>query len=197
MSDANGVPYVIQSELVGLGVPYLGLLPLCESWFNDLATSRTLGVDWHPITTQMKGRYLNDMLTSSEPTFVIHERSTGTPVGLCGLDKINQEDATAEFSIIVGDTSFRGRGIGTEATRLTLLYAFDVLGLHNVWLQVSSNNPGAIRAYEKAGFRHIGVRRESVRVGRKLIDDVYMDAIADDFEPSALSSLLHPPKEAR
>lgn len=194
--DATGLPFVIVGERVVLGVPYQELLPLCERWFNNFETSRTLGVNWHPITTRMKGRYLDSMLTSEEPTFVIHERETRAPVGLCGLDAINVEDGTAEFSIVIGDRSFQGRGLGTEAARLTLEYAFDVLGLHNVWLQVSANNPAAIRAYEKAGFRHIGLRRQSVRVGRAYIDDVYMDAIASDFEPSALARLLHPPEEA-
>jgi diamine N-acetyltransferase len=194
--DATGQPFIITGTHVALGVPYRDLLPLCERWFNDLETSRTLGVNWHPITTKVKGRYLDQMLVSDQPPFVVHDLDTLTPVGLCGLDDINHVDSTAEFSIVIGDRGFQGKGIGTEATRLTLQYAFDVLGLYNIWLQVSANNPAAIRVYEKAGFKHIGIRRKSVRVGREYLDDVYMDAIADDFEPSELALLLHPPEEA-
>jgi diamine N-acetyltransferase len=194
--DVAGAPFIIFGERVALGVPYRELVPLCERWFNDLETTRTLGVNWHPIPSRAKGRYLDRILASEEPTFVIYERESRTPVGMCGLDDVNHEDGTAEFSIVIGDRGFHGRGLGTEATRLTLEYAFDVLGLHNVWLQVSANNPGAIRAYEKAGFRRIGIRRESVRIGRAYLDDVYMDAVATDFQPSALARLLHPPEEA-
>ena len=61
------------------------------------------------------------------------------------------------FGILVGQR--RGRGLGTEATRLTLDWAFHVLGLHNVMLEVLPANAPAIRAYEAAGFRRIGVRR--------------------------------------
>jgi diamine N-acetyltransferase len=195
-ADPRGIPLLATSDRIGLGVPHRDILPACERWFNDIETSRTLGVNWHPLTTQMKGRYLDDMLTSDEPAFVIYEISSMEPIGLSGLDHVDEKHGTAEFSIVVGEKAFRGRGLGTEATILTLQYAFDVIGLFNVWLQVSSNNPGAIRAYEKAGFKQIGVRRRSVRAGRVIIDDVYMDAIADDFEPSGLSRLLHPPKEA-
>lgn len=195
--DQYGVPYIASNARILLGVPNRDILPLCERWFNDLQTSRTLGVNWHPLNTQIKGRFLDEMLTSGDPAFMIYERESETPVGLCGLSDINDEDGTAEFSIVIGEKASWGKGIGTEATRLTLQYAFDVLGLYNVWLQVTSNNPGGIRAYEKAGFRRIGVRRKSVRVGREIIDDFYMDAIADDFEPSAFATLMHPPEETR
>lgn len=181
---------MIGSERIEFRPLSADLLPLVERWYNDLETSRTLGVDWHPISTRQKFQHLDELLLSNDPQFAIHDRATGAAIGICGLDDINSDNGTAEFSILIGDASFRGSGYGTEATRLLLAYAFDVLRLNNVWLQVSSNNPGAIRAYEKAGFKLIGIRRESVRVGRDLIDDVYMDAIATDFEPSCLDELM-------
>lgn len=195
---------MISGERIELRPLSAGLLPLVERWYNDLETSRTLGVDWRPISTRRKMRHLDDLLRSSDPHFAVHDLASGTAIGICGLDHVNIRNGTAEFSILIGDGSFRGAGYGTEATRLLLAYAFDVLGLNNVWLQVSSNNHGAIRAYEKAGFRTIGIRRESVLIGRQLIDDVYMDAIASDFERSELDTLMqtgastllrHPPEE--
>ena len=72
--------------------------------------------------------------------------------------------------------------IGTEATRLMLGYAFDVLGLHNVQLTVHASNPGALRAYERAGFtaHRRATRRVSSSAGGATTR-IYMDAIADDF----------------
>lgn len=196
-TDPSGMPLFARGERVALGPISRELLPLMERWFNDLRVSRTLGVSWHPITSQIKERYLDEMLVSQEPAFVVYELETMQPVGLTGLDHIDRNHDTAEFSIVLGEPSVWGKGLGTEAARLTLEYGFDVLGIYNIWLQVSANNPGAIRAYEKAGFKRIGSRRRSVRVGRELVDDIYMDAIADDFEPSALHRIMHPPEESR
>lgn len=196
-TDPSGSPYFAIGNRVALGTLNGGMLPLCERWFNDLRVARTLGVNWRPLTSRIKSRYIHDMLTSPNPTFTVYELDTIQPVGITGLDDINNEHGTAEFSIVIGEPSVWGEGLGAEATRLTLGYAFDVLGLYNVWLQVSANNPGAVRAYEKAGFKTIGVRRRSVRIGRELFDDVYMDAIADDFEPSTLHRVMHPPEESR
>lgn len=193
----SGTPFLARGEHVALGVLTADVLPLCERWFNDLRVSRTLGVNWHPLTTQIKGRHLDTILTSESPSLIVYELEAMQPIGLTGLDNIDSAHGTAEFSIVIGEPSAWGKGLGTEVTRLMLAYSFDVLGLYNVWLQVSANNPGAIRAYEKAGFKVIGVRRRSVRIGRELLDDVYMDAVAGDFEPSTLHRVMHPPEESR
>jgi len=60
-------------------------------------------------------------------------------------------------------------------------YAFNALGLHNVMLETFSYNERAIRAYTRAGFREMGRRRESARVGGRAYDDVYMDCLSTDF----------------
>ena len=193
----SGNPYFAIGDRVALGTLTSGMLPLCERWFNDLRVARTLGVNWHPITNSITRRHIDEMLASTNSTFTVYELDTMQPVGITRLEDINFEHGTAEFSIVIGEPSVWGNGLGSEATGLTLSYAFDVLGLYNVWLQVSANNPAAVRAYEKAGFKTIGVRRRSVRIGRELFDDVYMDAIADDFEKSTQNRVLHPPEESR
>ncbi len=194
-TDPHGNPFVAVGQSVALGVLASDVQSLCEAWFNDLRVSRTLGVNWHPITTQVKGRFLDELLASSNPTFVVYELHTLRPIGLAGLDNVDTHNDTAEFSIIIGERSVWGKGLGSEAARLTLAYGFEVLGLYNIWLQVSGNNPAAVRAYEKAGFKPIGVRRRSVRIGRELVDDIYMDAVASDFVPSTLHAVLHTPED--
>jgi diamine N-acetyltransferase len=73
------------------------------------------------------------------------------------LVRIDHHAGTAEFGIALGER--RNQGLGTEATRLVLDWAFTVLGLHNVLLVTFSWNLAAIRAYTNAGFREIGRRR--------------------------------------
>jgi RimJ/RimL family protein N-acetyltransferase len=57
--------------------------------------------------------------------------------------------------------SLRGRGMGREVTRLVVAWAFDVLGLHRLQLEVAASNRRAIRCYLACGFRNEGVRREA------------------------------------
>ncbi|MGH7402992.1 MAG: GNAT family N-acetyltransferase, partial [Candidatus Rokuibacteriota bacterium] len=91
------------------------------------------------------------------------------------------------FGIVLGER--RGTGIGGDATRLALDWAFNMLGLHNVMLEAFAFNEQAQRAYERAGFREIGRRRGSVRSLGRRWDSVLMDATADDLEGSVLARL--------
>lgn len=92
----------------------------------------------------------------------------------------------AEFFILLGEDG-RGRGLGTEATRLTLDYALHITNLANVHLSVLAPNVAGVRAYERAGFRRIGSRRQSGYWLGGRCDEVLMDAVPIDFPgPSAV-----------
>jgi RimJ/RimL family protein N-acetyltransferase len=75
-------------------------------------------------------------------------------------------------------------------------YAFTVLGVYNVWLDTPAYNAGAIRAYEKAGFREIGRRRGARTLAGTRYDVVLMDCIAGEFVPPATRILPESGNEA-
>jgi len=58
----------------------------------------------------------------------------------------------AKFSIMIGEEEHRGRGLGTEATRMVCDFGFEKLGLREIRLQVNRQNRAAVRAYLNAGF---------------------------------------------
>ena len=92
----------------------------------------------------------------------------------------------------IGEPRDHGRGYGTETVRLLLDYAFTALGLHNVLLQVDETNPAARRAYEKAGFKEIGRRRQAVRGARGRTNEIYMDCLATEFDSPVLRRGFEP-----
>lgn len=74
---------------------------------------------------------------------------------------------------LVVDPARRGRGLGTELTRLLLERAFRRLGARRVTLVVFPENRAALRAYEKAGMTFDGYEthyfapyRREVRLAR-------------------------------
>jgi RimJ/RimL family protein N-acetyltransferase len=79
--------------------------------------------------------------------------------------------------------------IGTDATRLALDWAFNMLGLLNVMLETYEFNEQARRAYERAGLRVIGRRRDAVSVLGRRWDSILMDATAAEFESPVLGKL--------
>ena len=100
---------------------------------------------------------------------------------------IDHHFARAELGILLGRR--RGTGIGSDAVRLALDWAFNMLGLRNVMLESYEFNEQAVRAYERAGFRTIGRRRDAVQVLGRRWDSVLMDATADGFDSPVLARL--------
>lgn len=105
----------------------------------------------------------------------------GQILGESVINEIDWETRCANFRIALFCSDSCGRGIGSWAVRMTRDFAFEALGLHRLELNVFSFNPRAIRAYEKAGFRREGVRREAVLDGAAYGDDILMAILEDEW----------------
>lgn len=190
----NGEEPVVNvvGELVALGPNRRELLPTYQRWINDFATLRTLGaLQPGPTTVEQEVAWFEHQ-APGEIRFTIYERATWRPLGTTVLREVNHRDRTAVFGVLIGEPDARGKGYGTETARLILDYAFTALGLHSVMLTVSEFNLAGRRAYEKAGFREIGRRRQCRWMGGRLWDDVYMDCLATEFASPVLGRVFTP-----
>ncbi|MDZ5470420.1 GNAT family protein [Bacillus sp. 31A1R] len=158
------------------------LLPLYNLWNNDLQTTRTLA-SMRPVILEEEILAFDQIMNAKEYLFfTIYEKETLTPIGNTYLSDIDFKNRKAEFNIVIGDHSVRGKGYGTEVTKLVLDYSFQILGLHNIFLRVLEYNKGAIHAYEKAGFKECGRRRQAHFLGGKYWDTIFMDCLSTEFE---------------
>jgi RimJ/RimL family protein N-acetyltransferase len=80
------------------------------------------------------------------------------------------------------DPSLHGRGLGTEAVRRVVRHLIDDRGHHSITIDPATTNAAAIRAYEKAGFRPVGVMRSYERDvdGEGWHDGLLMELLASD-----------------
>ncbi|MFI6351924.1 GNAT family N-acetyltransferase [Streptomyces sp. NPDC050743] len=115
----------------------------------------------------------------------VTDPETGELLGEVVLHEYDPAAASCTFRTLIGPRG-RGRGIGTEATRLIVGYGFGQLGLHRIQLEVYGHNARARRVYEKAGFVVEGVRREVQRRDGEWADEVIMSIL--DREWAALGS---------
>ena len=97
-----------------------------------------------------------------------------------GLQDLDADNQSMCFRIALGGAADFGRGYGTEATRLLLDYAFDVVGVHRVTLEVFDFNTRAQRVYEKCGFVREGVQREALYWHGQWHDTIDMAVLAGD-----------------
>src|SRR4051812_16467347 len=135
LMDNHEPDFVVVGEKVALGPLRPDLAGAYARWMNQPEVRRGL----HNLglaTPQSHAKWVEENIERSakrEPDaveFTIYDRSDSTPVGTAGLFKIAHGNGTAEFGIAIGER--RGQGLGTEATRLALDFAFNALQLRNV-----------------------------------------------------------------
>ncbi len=179
----NDRPVVtIFGERVALGPLRPELYALHTRWVNEPEVGWNVFGLPQTRTLQQESEWLDAELQDPHSIyFLIYAQDKWRPIGTTSLTAIDFRRGTAMFRILIGDPADRGKGLGTEATRLVLDHAFNVLSLHNVMLNVFGFNLAGIRSYAKAGFREIGRRRECVPRDGKLWDEVFMDCLATEF----------------
>ena len=181
---------VVAGERVALGPLRSDLAETYARWINQLDVR--FGVEQLGVATAKSAETWVEETAKAgadrEPQavgFTLYDLSDRAPVGTANLFEISYMQSSANFGISLGER--RGQGLGSEATRLVLDWAFHVLGLHNILLEALAWNGAAIRAYEKAGFRRIGIRREAAMSRGARADVVLMDALRADFGASVIA----------
>ncbi len=119
--------------------------------------------------------------STTERSFAIHLPESQKPLGIISLMNISKAHASADLSIILGDSDNRARGYGTEAIRTILDYAFADLRLHRVGLSVFDFNDAALKTYERLGFQREGCLRGAVKRDETHRDAILMSILAPEW----------------
>lgn len=64
----------------------------------------------------------------------------------------NIDEDSAEYQIFIGDKNYWGKGVAKQASLQILAYAFEILKITSVYLNVNDKNEKAIHLYESIGF---------------------------------------------
>jgi aminoglycoside 6'-N-acetyltransferase len=109
---------------------------------------------------------------------------------VAGLAQFGEEEAPkyrhAWVDLFI-DPALHGRGLGREAVRRVVRILVEERGHHRITIDPATENVAAIRAYEKAGFKPVGVMRQSERDadGDGWHDSLLMELLAKDLEPGS------------
>jgi len=137
----------------------------------------------HPINEVSERKWLETLYSPSANQIVlaIVPQGRDEPVGTTGFHAINWVDRNAEFGIVIFNTSYWNRGVGTEATHLMLRYGFEHLNFHRIHLRVYEYNKRAMHVYEKCGFTVEGRMRQARCKHGKYHDVLMMSILSDEY----------------
>ncbi|MFJ4972102.1 GNAT family N-acetyltransferase [Streptomyces sp. NPDC088755] len=183
----------ISNDACGLGPYRSDLLETYWEWEQDPASMLGHGRR-APLSLERRKDWLDRQLKDDgQIRFTVYDLSTEPPAPagftVLALDHTRQ---TAEFALLIAPSS-RRRGLGLNATRLTVDYGFHVSGLHAISLRVLAPHKTARAIYVKCGFRAAGhLRSAGVWLGIRC-DEELMDMVPTDFTgPSQVASCINP-----
>jgi aminoglycoside 6'-N-acetyltransferase len=159
------------------------LRPLAEA---DVPVLLDLGADpavrrWWPVITE------DDLLAKARGEDAEAEGfaivAGGELAGLIQLyEERDEEFRHAGIDLWLG-APFQDRGLGTDAVRTLARHLFRERGHHRLVIDPAAANERAIRAYEKVGFRRVGVMREYWRGPDGVWQDgLLLDLLARELE---------------
>jgi RimJ/RimL family protein N-acetyltransferase len=145
----------------------IGLRPLetqdvyvLMKWFNDQRVLEDLGGEHNLFCVSLEEeqiiveRMLRDVHAH---WFIVVKLQELEQIGVIGLVNMDERNASAELRLVIGEVKEWGKGLGEEAVRLLLDFAFKSRNMHRVWLRVAEYNQRAIRLYKQCAFEEEGL----------------------------------------
>ncbi|MBI2338591.1 GNAT family N-acetyltransferase [Candidatus Daviesbacteria bacterium] len=155
-------------------------------WLNDIEVMRywygrdkPRSLDWirKHFTPSIKGQ--------TNSTYWIIE-SDSEPVGyVCNTAEKNDNGeflGKVEVDILIGDKSRWEKGIGSDALKAMIDYAFNIQKAERVFLTPRVTNNRAIHVYEKVGFKKEGILRHFEKFEGKWVDNAIMSILRGEFK---------------
>jgi RimJ/RimL family protein N-acetyltransferase len=148
-------------------------------WETDPATVVGFGARWPVSWDVFRARFRSSHTSAHYQLFEVITADGAVPVGTTSLS-VDQAVNSAEFTLVIAP-EHRGRGYATEATALTLDWAFVIASLSSVWLEVLAPHTAAVTAYLKAGFRTAGRLRNAALWQGRRVDKLLLDCVPADL----------------
>ena len=134
--------------------------------------------------TEFEAEYEERDAEAKRKAFYFVIELDGEMVGECGLHAIDHFNRRCELGIGIG-REYWGKGLGQDAVRTLVDYAFEHLNMNRVGLCVLADDSRAVGAYRKAGFVEEGRRRQHAWVRGEYHDELVMSVLREEWKPRA------------
>lgn len=177
-------------DLKGKNVHLVAITNLDKDYFYTIATQSDGAKFWYDdkrLEKRSKSAFFKDW---TEEHFNVRKTRAGQcfwiiadekKVGVIAYNVVDEQNQQTEIDIIIGSKEDMGKGYGSDAIRTLCSYIFKKLKLNKVWLEARANNPRAIKAYQKAGFKKERILKNKEYFQGELVDCVRFGLLRKDF----------------
>lgn len=112
--------------------------------------------------------------------FTVKDIETDSLLGYVILIGATNPDLSLEFKRMV--VTQKGKGYGRKTFRLVTKYAFEILEMHRIWLEVMEHNKVGYNLYLSEGYKIEGTHRESCKSGDNFINLIVMSMLKNEYK---------------
>jgi RimJ/RimL family protein N-acetyltransferase len=171
---------ILQGEKVRLRPMEEHDLPSFVEWLADAEVTQWLAQLGTPPSLEEEYEWYERRRSDPDSLMWAIETLDGRLVGSTEL-RLEPARRKAEFGIVIGEKSEWDHGLGTDALRLVLDYAFGELELNRVELTTAEENERALRVYEKLGFVREGLKRQDRVLDGRFGNTVMMSVLRAEW----------------
>lgn len=130
------------------------------------------------LSEKAQRKMIRSVLQQANATILVaveNERLAGYLIAIGGTARKNKHSAYIVIGVL---REHQGKGIGTALFQELENWALQN-GLHRLELTVITENIAGVKLYEKAGFQQEGVKRDSLYMNGKYVNEYYMSKILE------------------
>jgi len=101
-----------------------------------------------------------DIFEAKQLRLAICKNDSFEAIGLIDLFDFDPKNRRAGIGILIQNRDNRKQGFGFQAVELLIDYSFEVLQLHQLYANISTDNQASIALFTTFGFQCIGIKKE-------------------------------------
>ena len=135
-----------------------------------------------PFSKYILAEYLKesakDIYETKQLRLIIQNESE-EPVGAVDLFDFDPYHMRAGIGILIHKAENRNQGYASDALNAIFGYAVEILGLKQLFANISAKNEVSIHLFEKAGFTRSGIKKNWLKTTAGWEDEIFFQKILD------------------
>ncbi len=172
----------LENDIIRLRAPELSDLDLLYQWEND-TTTWIAGTTLTPFSKQVLAKYLEtaqlDIFETKQLRLMIDlKKEKNRTIGSIDLFDFDPFHNRAGIGILIANKTDRGKGLASIALKILIDYCFEILGMHQLYCNIATDNAVSIKLFESNGFKLIGTKKDWSRQGKIFTDEYLLQLIS-------------------
>jgi len=119
-----------------------------------------------PFSKHILAQYLKesakDIYETKQLRLIIQNENL-EPVGAVDVFDFEPYHLRAGVGILIHNKTDRNKGYAADALEALSVYSFEILGLKQLYANITTDNIHSIHLFEKSGFKKVGIKKEWIK----------------------------------